>query len=122
MRATLRSCWPRAVPGSARAPDRSRGGSCASVQLFGCHGSMVASSNRCGSLQDHDGSLGVLVCAADGRDATGCSPIDRAEIDHQDLIEAVVDEGMDCGGHVDSLSIGEVAAEHGVLQVIAEAS
>jgi hypothetical protein len=75
-----------------------------------------------GTSHDHDGALGVRVRTPDGRYTDRGPAVDGAEIDHQHLIGPVVDQLVKRGDELDASSIAEVAAEHGVLEVIAVAA
>ncbi len=80
--------------------------------LFGCQGA-------CWTSDHHNGAFGCQVPATDRVDAACSSAVDRAEVEHEDLIFVVIDQGVKRGDHRDSFTIREIAPEHGVLDVVA---
>jgi hypothetical protein len=74
------------------------------------------------SSDDNDGPFGVNVLAADRLDTTSAPTVDGSEIEQQDLIFAMIDQGAQCRDHRNALDRREIAPKHGVLDVIAEAA
>src|SRR5262249_24967203 len=58
----------------------------------------------------------------EGIDATCGSAVDGTEVYHEDLIFLVLDQGVKHGDHRDPLAIGKIAAEDGILDVVAAAA
>ncbi len=74
-------------------------------------------------VSDHDaGRIEVGVGLAESGDNAVAAAFGGAEVDEEDLVFVVVDDGGEFGAEADEVSRGELALEDGVLQVVAVAA
>jgi hypothetical protein len=73
-----------------------------------------------GPSDDKTGRVDVGVGEAERGDDAVATPFGRPEVDEQDLVFVVVDDGGQLGAAADEVAGGELALENGVLEVVSE--
>lgn len=104
------------------------GGSSSNAKLRGTaaldpssiNGGMRFSESASG-LDHDDGAFGWNVLASERNDTASPTAIDGPEVEDQDLIFGVIDQGMKLAVKRRALAVGQVTAEDGVLEMVAMA-